>query len=230
MQSEKPHLCLISQPNRYQKYLKYEILKQKCFNVYENIWKLEKTYHNINQFKNQSIKNRKNTTFTYPLFNSPQKFFGVFSSNLFNYLKNIKKYTIIENPVDRVYQLHWYMIFANKTYGEFANHKLDLDTLIDLYIANTDNVIVTNKYNGVMYKSSSDGANQFKNLNEFEFVGTVEKMKKSLDIINNAFDTNIKYHDKMKRVPLDYEKYRRSELETALSKQLEEYFKINDNL
>ena len=225
MQSEKPHLCLISQPNRYHRYLGYEILKQKCFKVYDYIWKLEK----ISQYKSPHNISKK-TTFTYPLFNSPQKIFGAFPSNMFDYLKNIKKYTIIENPVDRVYQIHSHMAFVNKTREEFVNCEMDLDTLIDLYMTNTGNVIITNNYNGVIYKTSRDSANQFKNLNEFEFVGTVEKMKKSLDIINDAFNTNIKYDDRMKRIPIDYGNYRRSELETALSEQLREYFKINDNL
>jgi hypothetical protein len=225
MQSEKPHLCLIAQPNRYHRYLGYEIKKQNCFYIYYNIWKLK----TISQYKSENNIS-KTTTFTYPFFNSQKKIYGSFPSNTFDYLKNIKKYTIIENPVDRIYQIHSHMEKVNKTMEEYVNCIMDLDTLIDLYIANPNNVIITNNYNGVIYITTRDSANQFKNLNEFEFVGTVEKMEKSLEVINDVFGTNIKYNTGMKRIPIDYENYRRSELETALNKQLNDYYKINDKL
>ena len=225
MENEKTHLCLIAQPNRYHRYLGYEINKQNCFFVYDYIWKLK----TISQYK--SIHNiAKRTTFTYPFFHSAQKIYGSFPSNMFDYLKNIKKYTIIENPVDRVYQIYSHTSRVNQTMQEFVNCKIDLDTLIDLYIENPHNVSITNNYNGVIYITTRDSANQFKNLNEFEFVGTVQKMEKSLDIINDAFRTNIKYDMRMKRIPIDYENYRRKELEKALHIQLNEYFRINDNL
>ena len=220
--------CLISQPNRYHKNLLPQLQNKKDVYCYHETIKLLKP----SQYKSKN--NLLNIVpFNYPKINVKQKIYGVFPAARFDYLKSIKKYTIIENPVDRVYQMFAYYEFQIKHLGTnnqqaFSNAKINLDNFINMHITNPNNVNININVNDVNYVFVKDALNQFNNLNTFEFVGTVEKIEKSINIINGLLKTDIKYETKMQRIPLYYQNYRRNELEDALFKQLEEYEKINN--
>jgi|688.fasta_scaffold04801_10 hypothetical protein len=222
--------CFVVQPNRYFKSLKEQI-NNDTFYVHGGGWKL----------KDESQYNSSNNLwrlppFTYKLIKKNQTIIGVFPPDRFDYLKNVKKYTIIENPVDRVYQCFWYMQHQigskklNKCDKIYEEYNGDLDSFIDMYIKNPDNVTLTAHCKNVIYETQYDALNQFKDLSQFQFVGTVEKLKKSIDIVNAGFNLNLIYDEKMKAKKLDCFNHRRDELEKVLSHQLESYHFYNDNI
>lgn len=180
--------------------------------------------------------------FTFPLFEKDQRIFGKFASNRFDYLKEhghkVDKITIIQNPVDRIYEAYSYFKEVQETDGLigdiFREYKeaVSLDVLIDGIKANPTSFAVSFPYKSVVYKLGNFVLNQFENLNEFAFVGTVDKLQKSVAIANNFMgEVGFVYEPlpSMNAAKL-YSNHRRKELEAALSVQLEEYKRINDAL
>lgn len=180
--------------------------------------------------------------FTFPLFEKDQRIFGKFPSNRFDYLKvhghKVDKITIIQNPVDRVYEAYSYFKEMQETDSLVGNifkeyeQNVTLDVLINGFKANPDSFTVSFPYKSLVYKLGNFVLNQFDNLNEFAFVGTVDKLQKSVGIANNFMgEVGFVYEPlpTMNAAKL-YSNYRRKELEAALSVQLEEYNRINDML
>lgn len=180
--------------------------------------------------------------FTFPLFEKDQRIFGKFASNRFDYLKEhghkVDKITIIENPVDRVYEAYSYFKQVQETDGLigdiFREYKklVSLDVLIDGIKANPTSFTVSFPYKSVVYKLGNFVLNQFENLNEFAFVGTVDKLQKSVAIANNFMGEVGFVYEPLPSTNAAklYSNHRRKDLESALSAQLEEYNRINDML
>lgn len=219
---------IVCQPNRYYKEI-YEQLKDTPNYNYHSTWRLEeasmwKSIYNIWQI----------TPFNYPQPADGSIIYGPFDAKRFDYLANTSKYTIIENPLDRVYQCYKYIEIQRATgckNNKFLFNILpgDIDNFIDMYIHN-HHASLRISTGDVHYITNDDTLNQYKTLAGFKYVGTVDKIEKSIKNINEHTGVELLYNVKMDPLDVEYRYYRRDELEEVLADNLEVYHKINDSI
>jgi hypothetical protein len=102
-----------------------------------------------------------------------------------------------------------------------------LEEFIDCFIENSGQIEV--EFNGVKYYLVEQ-VYRSKNPVCYNFVGIVEKMKKSIEILNQMLEIDIPYRGRIARESSISKKetYRRKDLENLLSIDLEVYHGYND--
>lgn len=142
-------------------------------------------------------------------------------------------FTFISHPVDRIYQCWAYADIQLQESKDKLNYEmfssLDISTaheFIDkilLYGKTANFFVAQEKDTNIEYTCEYESIFQCKTLQVFDYVGIVEQMEKSIDILNKKLNIDIKYDPKMLPFTLQYDQYRRSELEVLLKEDVQQY-------
>jgi hypothetical protein len=194
-----------------------------------NNFDLYKTPSNILRMFPSSLKNDRFEGFLY----------GVFSSINLNKKSEDFHFTIINHPVDQIYELFAYWNFAktrdisklDKTSQNLTLHErysivfqqnksYSIEEYIDAILRREPIYLY---YNGFKYEPMPELFYGHQNIKDFNYIGKYSEIKKTFKSLSNIFDFYIKPFEDKQVVSYKGSFYKRNLLEKMLKDQLEVY-------
>jgi hypothetical protein len=173
--------------------------------------------------------------------------YGVFSTSNLNKKQEDLHFTIINHPVDQIYELFAYWNFAtNKKFLDEANklsldaiNKLSLDERISMvFKANQyhsleeyidmilNDIPIYFYYNGIKYQPIKELFYGYENIKDFNYIGKFSEIKKTCKSLSELLDCYIKPFNEEQITSYRGNYYKRDLLEKMLKDQLEIYESI----
>jgi hypothetical protein len=144
-----------------------------------------------------------------------------------------QKFTIIQNPVDHIYEFHRYLQWAYSTWvpSDLRDLKIldifkdailvPLNTYIDS-ILETEGIIQNKQYEFIPELT------RLTDFSNYDFVGTIETVDKTIKGLSNFLNIPIQVEDSMKYFPTK-ENYRRRDLEKMMEEDMEVWLTYLDS-
>lgn len=155
---------------------------------------------------------------------------GILNADHIEKNKNDYFFTIISNPVDRLYEMYFFLqsIIKNNTALKIEEKiinffvpnikRLSLNEFIDFFLDKKGNIENSN------IKLCNNLFLQFKRFEKLNFIGLKENLCESLVYLNNTLNINLKINDYKKFLNTGIQhNYRRSEVENLMNEDILNY-------
>jgi hypothetical protein len=168
--------------------------------------------------------------------------YGVFATSNLNKKQEDFHFTIINHPVDQIYELFAYWNYVKNlnisildelsnqlSFEERAsivfkkNKNLLLEEYIDMVL---DNESIYFYYNEIKYQPMKELFHGHENIKDFNYIGKFSEIKKTFKSLSEVFDSDIKPFDGEHTISYRGNSYKRDLLEKMFKDQIEFYENI----
>jgi hypothetical protein len=173
--------------------------------------------------------------------------YGVFSSTHLNLENNDFVFTLLNHPVDQVYECFTYLKFTQDQIGPRNDENLEknpqdryfaeievfkmlegvtLEKFVDLVLEDFD---FSFKYKDIDYMSIKENIYGFSDFSQFSHVGKYSDLETTFKKLSEVFQCELKAPEVDKTLAFNGDFYRRSDLEKKFKQQMDLYEKISTN-
>jgi hypothetical protein len=170
--------------------------------------------------------------------------YGVFASSHLNLRENDFVFTLLNHPIDQIYECFSYLKFTQNKCGPrseenlkknpkqryfkeievFGNlEKMTLNKFIDLVINDHD---FSFNYEDIEYQSIKENIYGFSDFSHFSHVGKYSDLKTTFKKLSEVFKVQLKTPEIDKLLAFNGDSYKRSDLEKKFKQQVDFYNKI----
>lgn len=164
--------------------------------------------------------------------------YGVFSSCHLNLEKEDFVFTLINHPVDQVYEAYcYYSLLRGDDLSNVPNERvhaqkrafdqmpnLDLDQFIDLVLEDSN---FSFNFCGINYEPIVENVYGFSNYDYFSYIGKYSHVNHLFYTLNNKFNFNIPYLNDLKQYSFKGDKKKIDRLKNKFKKQIDFYKKLD---
>lgn len=163
--------------------------------------------------------------------------YGVFSSCHLNLHNEDFVFTVLNNPVDQIYEAFAYYSFCRNNINKLNSNaiqqakvineipSISLEKFIDLVLDDSE---FTFNYKGVNYYPIKEAIYGFDNFDHFNYIGKYSYINHLFHILNIKFNLNIPFIKQEKLYSFVGEKYKWNLLNKKFKKQIDFYKKLNN--
>jgi hypothetical protein len=163
--------------------------------------------------------------------------YGVFSSCHLNLHDEDFVFTLLNNPVDQIYEAFAYYSFCRDNINKLSSNaaqqskvinqipQIYLEEFIDLILDDSEFVF---NYRGINYYPIKEAIYGFDNFDHFNYIGKYSHVNHLFHILNIKFNLNIPFIKKETLYSFKGEKYKLDILNKKFKKQIDFYNKLNN--
>jgi hypothetical protein len=163
--------------------------------------------------------------------------YGVFPSDHLNLHDEDFVFTLLNNPVDQIYETFAYYSFCRDNLNKLSNNagqqskvineipSIGLEEFIDLVLDDSEFMFT---YRGVNYHPIKEAIYGFDNFDHFNYVGKYSQVNHLFHTLNTKFNLNIPFMKREKLYSFAGEKYKLDILNKKFKKQIDFYKKLNN--
>lgn len=180
--------------------------------------------------------------------------YGVFTSSHLNLEKDDFVFTLLNHPVDQIYEVYSYLSFTQNESGprthekltdspHFSNDeypyqhryaaerkvlgsmpKISLELFVDAVLNNVD---LSFDYFDISYQLIKENVYGFSNLDHFNYIGKYSNLEHAYDKLNQVFNVQLEAPKDVRPLAFEGEQYKRDLLEEKFKDQIEFYNQLD---
>ena len=172
--------------------------------------------------------------------------YGVFTSSHLNLEKDDFVFTLLNHPIDQVYEVYSYLSFTQNEYGPRTNERISDHVNFTKYLAEREvfgtmpkisvelfidavlnDVDLSFNYFDIHYQLVRENIYGFSNLNHFNYIGKYSNLEHAYAKLSDVFKVNLEAPKNVKALSYEGEHYKRKELEEKFKDQIEFYNQLD---
>jgi hypothetical protein len=172
--------------------------------------------------------------------------YGVFTSSHLNLEKDDFVFTLLNHPIDQVYEVYSYLSFTQNECGprtderiiDHINHskylaerevfglmpKISIELFVDAVLNDVD---LSFNYFDIHYQLVRENIYGFSNLNHFNYIGKYSNLEHAYSKLSKIFNVELEVPKNVRTLSYEGEHYKRKELEEKFKDQIEFYNRLD---